>query len=120
MGLFNMIREKKDEFQRERNISKANKLKDLKDERVILEGRAKVNKAYDDEKAKIKAAKKQNFDSSFLGRAVSGAKKLRAKSTRRKASGRGSFIERKEINSAFSLGKEEKPIEKRRTITIKL
>lgn len=64
MGIMNYIKEQKDKFKQRQDarqqanaVEKAKQLKDLKEERVKLEGRVKVHKAYESESKKIAAAK---------------------------------------------------------------
>jgi len=107
MGFFKMIRDKKEEFQQERHLAKAGKLSSMRTERLKQEGRAKVSRAYDQEKAKTKAAKKEQFQRSFTGKAIAGIKKAQKRLPKTKST-RSGVMQKTEINPAFSLGGSKK------------
>lgn len=108
MGIFDYIKTKKDEFAQERSITKANKLAALRTNRVKLEGRAKIDRAYDEEKDKIKAAKREQFQRSFTGKAIANLKEFQKKSQARSKAIGNAGQGKNEINPAF----KSKPVKK--------
>lgn len=100
-----LIREKKKAFEQERTTAKANKLKGLREERLRVEGQAKIDRLYDKEKERIKKAKKEKFERSTTGKLLKGLQTYQKKSQSRKG---GKMPKAKgfdpEVNEAFSLG----------------
>jgi hypothetical protein len=79
MGIMNLISKAKSqyrEYQTSQNLSKAEKLKGLREERIRAEGVAKVDKAYNQEKARLKKAKQEHRQAKYGGliKVVKGAK----------------------------------------------
>jgi len=65
-------------------MNKAEKLKSMREERIKLEGRAKINKLYSEEKNKISQLKKDRFKQSTFGKAVSELKEYKKKKDKQK------------------------------------
>jgi len=113
MGVFGYIRKAKERFDQERYEGKANKLAGLRSERLKQEGRVKIDRAYNKEKSRIASAKKEQFNNSFTGRAVSNLQKFQKASKKRSAKisrSKSISTSRTEINPAFDMDKKKKSI----------
>jgi len=108
MGVFGILKQRREEFVQQRTIKKANKLAGLKSERVKQEGRAKIDRAYDEEIKLTKTAKREQFDRSFAGKSIAGLKKFQANNKKRNANMSSSTSTRTELNPAFDMSKDKK------------
>jgi len=90
VGILEKFADKRKAFERKQNVLKANKLAGLREERLRQEGIVKVNKAYNDEKLRIKKARKERFNNSLGGKLASGiVKNVRENQKKNKKKGGG-------------------------------
>lgn len=101
MGVFGYIKEKKREFQTKKNIKVAEGLKELKADRIRLEGQVKIMGLSEQEKARIKKASQSLHDQSFIGKA---GKHFKGKLAEAKKTKKGIFAENNTQNPFVSTG----------------
>lgn len=89
MGFFSKIKERKEKLISRHYENKAKKLSSLRNERIKLEGRAKIKKAYESERNRINKAK---LKTDPLARAKNKIKKkLKENKNKNKNYGKGIF-----------------------------
>jgi len=103
MNMFKYIREERMRNQSDRNDSKASKLKNLRRERIRLEGQVRIDEAYNKEKLRIREAKVSKFQNSNIGRLAKGIKNYTVK-----VNTKAKLEKKPEINEAFSIDKGKK------------
>jgi hypothetical protein len=72
-------------FKQQKAMKSANNLKDLREQRVKLEGRAKIYELEEKEKAKVKEAKTRIKKQSFTYKAVQEVKKMKTANDKKKS-----------------------------------
>lgn len=90
MGFFKGLKKKKEAFLTKRYENKAKKLKEIRKERIKLEGRAKIDEAYRKEKLKIAQAKDKSANP-FIKKAKASIKKKLKENKNKSNYGKGIF-----------------------------
>lgn len=121
MSILSRIKEKKAAFSQQMNERSASRLQELRKRRERLEGKAKLSRAKETEKTRIRTARSARFKDQTAGarRTVGGLKKLKKAVDNRPSFGRG-FGDTAGINPAFGLGKDKPKEKKKKDIVIRI